>query len=746
MRARAAVLAVALLAALPLADAASAQSVDPPVQSRFGAVRVIFTDIGPPLTGDFGSVLRLSATIVNDTPEPQTRVRWRLRIGPQVNTRAGLTTTFAEQGPSAVLWHDDEQVVDVLPAGASHQVYLSLPLDRLEEFSTPSGPAIFPIRFEVTHRLETTIATADTFLIWFPGQQPTLRLGWVVAITDAPARDASGALRGDDLAKSTAPGGRLDAVLSSLERGEALAGAKLPLTLAVDAELVESVNAMAKERGPAGSATATSWLDRLKALASRHPVIALPYADPDVVALVRAGLTADLTASFGRARDHTAGLDALLGITAIEDIAWPVDEFVDSATVDRLADNGIHAVLLDRQSLRKVVDRAYTTTAAAEINTGANPLTAIVPDAPVTSLAIDMATGGQGFAVARQRLLAETAVIQQQLPYEARDVFVRFARDWQPADPEAAAALLALPVTTPWLTGTTVPDAIARPARADDRATIPRYPGAARRAELAGDALVAGNRLRGELTSFGTILADSEPPPPGATTADRTNAQTAANLIRDKIRQGVDALAWSESAHWRRDPAAAAALRSAVRDMLTGLRGQVSVAINTVRLTSTSGPLPVTLLNRLGTPVRVRLTLQSQRLGLKFGKVRESIVAAARSATQPGSTSVEVPFEAQTVGKFPVDAQLSTVDDLKLGPPSRITVSTTAYGRLALLVTGGAFVLLVLAALVRFVFRRRQGKRPEPPGDGFGGPGEGEGPGPETGSAEQPMASAATGP
>ncbi|MDQ1709433.1 MAG: hypothetical protein QOG49_818, partial [Frankiaceae bacterium] len=298
----------------------------------------------------------------------------------------------------------------------------------------------------------------------------------------------------------------------------------------------------------------------------------------------------------------------------------------------------------------------------------------------------------------------------------------RFPRDWQPGDLDATAALLALPATTPWLTGTTVPDAVARTARADNRVRTPRYPPTARAAELPAAGLLAAHKLRAEIDAFHTILADSESPPVGTSADDRRRIELAAADIRSRLYHARDALSWSESAHWRGATSAAGALRTSVDGVLRTLRGQVFVDTNAVALTSTSGSVPIAVHNRLGTPVRVRLSLHSQRLGLTFGSVREITVPAARPGPPgqpglPGSASVEVPAHAQTVGKFLVDAQLRTADGGALGEPALITVRTTAYGRVALLTTAGAFILLVLASLTRFVFRRRRGGRSGPPGD-----------------------------
>ncbi|MEO6713152.1 MAG: DUF6049 family protein, partial [Mycobacteriales bacterium] len=290
-----------------------------------------------------------------------------------------------------------------------------------------------------------------------------------------------------------------------------------------------------------------------------------------------------------------------------------------------------------------------------------------------------------------------------------------FPRDWHPADVDTAGKLLAVPANTPWLTGTTVPEAVARTERAPDRGRVPRYPPAARRAELPANDLSEAHQLRTELRSFGAIIAGEATPEPGATDADRAKAAAAALAITTRLRRAEDAASWAHSAHWRRSPASGARLRAAIVGVLHALRGQVYVENVPVRLTSTRGSVPITVFNRLDTPVRVRLSLRSERLGLSVGRVPDIVVPAAHGLDQPGSRTVEVALVSQTIGKFPVVAQLRTPDDDPLGAPTRITVSTTAYGRVALLVTVGAFALLVLASLARFVFRRRR--------DGRGGTG-----------------------
>jgi hypothetical protein len=73
----------------------------------------------------------------------------------------------------------------------------------------------------------------------------------------------------------------------------------VPVTLAVDPALVEELAIMAHgpyavdgENGAGrGTEAAQAFLDRLRAVAAVHAVVALPYGDVDADALVAAGLT-----------------------------------------------------------------------------------------------------------------------------------------------------------------------------------------------------------------------------------------------------------------------------------------------------------------------------------------------------------------------------------------------------------------------------------------------------------------------
>ena len=62
-----------------------------------------------------------------------------------------------------------------------------------------------------------------------------------------------------------------------------------------------------------GQAAAASFLERLRDVAARYPVLVLPYGDPDVVAMVRAGLTGEVTTAVQHGQRWRSGCSAPAG-------------------------------------------------------------------------------------------------------------------------------------------------------------------------------------------------------------------------------------------------------------------------------------------------------------------------------------------------------------------------------------------------------------------------------------------------
>jgi hypothetical protein len=706
---RTAAAAVSLTAALvagPVTSAGAGQAgrqAQPPTSP---AVVVAVRSVAAVLTGKPDDVLRLQVRVTNTTAAAIPRLRWQLRLGEPLTSRSALAAPAPD--PSHTLWPPQPDLsclracVEELAAGSSHEIDLALPAAELD-LPAADRPTVYQLRIEVTSRLYTTVGSADTFLVWFPGTQRSLRVGWVVPVADRPRRDASGLHIADDLPRSIAPGGRLDKILATVERAEQLVGAgedRLALTLAVDADVVEAVADMADGylRASAGGAAepeqlladgaAVRWLARLRDLATRHAVIALPYADVDAVALVRAGLGTDLTAAIDTGRRRLA---AALETRPVETIAWPPDGLLDSTTLSVLASNGNDAVVLDESALPEVAERTYTTTAAADLETTGRTLTALVGDSRLVKLTA-APPAGVTWPLINQRLLAETAVVQQQRPSVPRDLVLPLPRLWAPANVEGVAQAIAATARSPWMATAALPAIVASEQRADNRAAAPVYPDAARGTELATSTLHTISRERADLMAFRALLAPTE----------NSDHVERADAIKAELDTAQTGLTRAESAHWRGRLSTPRRLVRQVRGRREALQGSIRVVFRKVTLTSRSGPVPITIHNGLGTPIEVRVRLHSPRAGLTFGQPSNTFVV------QPGQETIDVRFEAVTVGSFPVTVQLYNAEDRPIGASTTANVRTTAFGPVALVVTGVAFALLVLAALLRFRVRRRR--------------------------------------
>jgi hypothetical protein len=117
-------------------------------------------------------------------------------------------------------------------------------------------------------------------------------------------------------------------------------------------------------------------------------------------------------------------------------------------------------------------------------------------------------------------------------------------------------------------------------------------------------------------------------------------------------------------------------------------------------LTSSDSPLLVTVQNDLAVPVKVRIRMDVPP-GFEIKDVGEVEI-------QPGQKrSLRLDASVKRTGTFVVRGQLTTPGRGALGQEIELSVRSTAYGGLALGVTGLAFAVLVGAVLVRLVRRLR---------------------------------------
>lgn len=646
------------------------------------------------------SELQVTALLRNTGADATGPVSIRLRRGSVLDTRGELQAADDDPPPTG-LDNGEAMLLEagLTPGQAARVTYRTtaaeLGLDTL---------GVYPVALTVQSLREgVELGRVQTQLPYFP---PTVDIvGTRVALlwplldrphrlTGAPARSTAAAggeqppevFTDDGLARSVA-GGRLDQLLAAVEQ----LPEQVRLTLVVDPETIEALDRMttgyrvvtgARSEPGGGRAAAVDWLTRLRRAASRHLLVAVPYGDPDLVALERGGLDAP-------ARPLQPTVDAMtrvLGIRPSTEVAWPPDGALTDAVLDETVAQGVGAVVLDPSSLP-----GGPSAESGRTPNGASPLPALdgqtvglVPD-PVVQRLLDsggLKRGGPagGSRLAEQRLLAELAMITAEAPSDGRTLVLAPPRRWDP--PVAYARALAADLgRLPWLTPVDAVQAAAGTVPVDRGPLV--YPAAARKRELPAGQVRQVATVQKQVADFRTALED-----------DDASAE---------LSPYSDALRRAGSSAWRTDPRAGAAYTNRLLRQISGLRAKVTMsspATGDYTLASADSPLLLTLENGLDVPVSVRIKLTTPP-GFAVSDVGVVRIPAGDKRT------VRVPASVQRTGTFKVRGQLTTPGQDTLGQEITLNVRSTAYGGLALGITGLAFAVLVGAVLLRLVRRLR---------------------------------------
>jgi Family of unknown function (DUF6049) len=610
-----------------------------------------------------------------------------------------------------------------LTPGADTSFSLSVPVDDLHLPETWQVYEMGVIVSGTTPLGVDTVGQLRTFLPWAPVDQPgtgaPTQLAWIWPLADRPHRITSTGWTDDQLANELRPGGRLDVLLTTAAAAQTQQPpaarpaprrrrhhkvppapprptiTPVPVTWAVDPMLVQDVQAMdagytvgsGKDQRPGGGrAAAHSWLAGLQAAASHGAVIGLPYADPDLVAVIRAGLTGDAQKAFAIG----SPLLARALPSAPLPYAWPSGGFSDRRTLDTLADTGITTFVLDSTALPVVGgDQSLTPGAHAKVATRDGSMDAVLVDhrlsGAVDAAAADPALG----ALTTQRVLSELLMIQAERPGLPRSVVIAPDRGWAPSA-RLARTLVSGSGQVPWIQPVTVAQIVASPVYSlVQRGPDIDYPADARAAELRRSYLRSTVPLTHRLDAFADILPPGDP----------------------QARQFDDGLLRLLSSAWRTDPAGAATDRDHFGDAVKRTMQQVSITTqpdSLVTLTGSSGSVPITVSNELDTPVQVAISaVADPHLEVRRG------AHVTRTINPHTQVPVDVRVTALTRGIATLTVSLLTPGPggRPYGPPVVLRVNSTAYGLEAVLITGGATVVLFIGAGIRLGRRARAARR-----------------------------------
>src|SRR4051794_751324 len=723
---------VAAVTALLAPLGASAASADPtPSPSPTDELPLTLQLQGvSPLAPQPGQELVVRGRLTNGSSETVTGLQPRLLVSPSRVSSRGQFDDYAatpdgDLPPDAVAATTTRTSIGrtSLSPGAGTNVRLVVPVDDLD---LPESWQVYEMGVAVSGTTTLgvrTVAQLRTFLPWAPLGQPgtgtPTPLAWIWPLVDRPHRTTATQWSDDELAGALRPGGRLSVLLDAAAAAQTQhappapppprrkrrkparlaplrpAVTPVPVTWAIDPMLVQDVQSMQagytvgaagdRHRGT-GQAAADSWLRALQAAVPHGTVLGLPYADPDLVAVIRAGLTPDaqLAAASGQQLLSHAHLSAQLPY------AWPVDGFSDQRTLDTLYAGGVTTVVLDSTALPVTGgDQSLTPGAHAAVTTrDGRAFDAVLADHRL-STAVDAAAVDPSLAAfTTQRVLSELLMIQAELPSEPRSIVIAPDRRWAPPA-GFAQALLSGSGRVPWIQPVTVPQVVASPVY--DKVERPEvdYPAEARAGELRRVYLRSTLPLKSRLGAFANILplGDTQP------------------------RQFDDARLRLLSSAWRTDPSGARDARGALEVALRKTMGKVRILTQTdslITLTGSSGTVPITVTNDLDTPVTVTVVASADpHLEVRRGaRVTRAIAPHTKLPVD-----VRVAALARGVATLKVSLYTPPPGSRPYAAPVQLRVRSTAYGLEALLITGGATLVLFVGAGVRLGRRARSARR-----------------------------------
>jgi hypothetical protein len=674
---------------------ASAQPMGP------SAASVVITSVNPPYA-EPGTAVTVSGTLTNNSSDSMSALSVQLRSS---SVAFGGRDDLQEYASGSLAG------VDSPLAGAVTYLSGTLAPHATANWSVEINPGelpmrdskfgVYPLAAQALSAYSGSLSTSRTFLPFWsnsPGLDPSAeQVSWIWPLIDQPRQTMCSGLTDNDLASSIGTGGRLAGLLTTGARYASSAH----LTWAIDPALLANVSTMTSQyqvdtsdcqgtTHPASPA-AEDWLALVRTATAGQPVVATPYDDPDIAALVNDNMNTDLTRAFTEGRQVASKLlNRNFGVTAtgtaasLNGAVWPADGVADYAVLENLAaSDKINTVILDSSTMPPSSTVPYTPSAQSATPDGVGPeLNVLLSDDTITKLLNSAdspsTSAGTAFAVS-QEYLAQTAMIAAEEPNLARSIVVAPPRRW---DPPAGLAneLLSETVSAPWLRTASLSTLAS--ARNPSGEVARQVPTASSNAELGKPLLDQASALDQQVKVLASIQAS---PAPGYVTA---------------LDNAVAAV---ESSAWRGDSGQGAALAQQASAYLATQERKVTIIQAPharVTLGGLTGSVPVSISNHLG--FAVRIGLQATPTGQM--KVKDPFRVITVPAEQQEIVKLQV--TASTVGSRTLQVWLVTPQGGAYPAQSSIIVQATNYGNLALIIIGGGLGVLLVTAAARAIRRR----------------------------------------
>jgi hypothetical protein len=576
-----------------------------------------------------------------------------------------------------------------LEPGESRTFDVVQPLDVLQALGES---VIYPLQIQLTSE-DAPVGTIRSPLIFLSEHpQVPLNLAWTWVLSAPIEYRPDGVFLNGTLEADIAPGGRLDGLVGALERA-----GRTRLDLVMSSVLADQLDRMAGgyrildpdgtirtvERGEGGSGDATALLSRVRGLAERQgvEVIASPFGDPRLPALMEAGLAVDLPVLFDRGRST---VEAVLRRAPVENVVRPPLSQLDAASMAKLEEIDATTLVVDHGFIPPPEEPLpFSPPAVVRVSSVTTSVAAVVPDPQVQAIAASLSPDP---VLAAHSAVGELAATWLELPGTAgRGAAVLF-----PENPRLPLDLLqefaTLVRTSPWL----------RPAKVSRFVTLvpeqaePQPLPIRTYREIGPDYLGRLVRAKSSLAQFGRTAVDS------GTLTERLGER----------------LLIAEAGTFVAEPPLGEAFIESVIDEIG--RIYAGVTIETIRLTlpSQRGTIPITFSNRSGFRLNVRLRFSTDRRLQFVGGTSHRITLPISSRT------LTFAVRAQTTGHIPFTVRLVTDGTSQAGDTiaeADMVIRSTAYNRVALIFTIGAALFLLLWWGRRFLPRRKAPGAPTPP-------------------------------
>ena len=622
----------------------------------------------------------------NDGVDPIDNLSLRATVWSQVLS-IGAYESSLETDPagSAIVRSSAQPIEGTLQSGGTRHFGIQVRMQS-DGISTAQS-YVYPLKLELLSGsvVVATVRSSIVFVVRRP--QHPIAVSTRVALTAPFLLGADGVFTTDELEADIEPRGRIGAAVAAI-RDELASDHRAPLDVVVSPVLLYQLDAMrggysvvdvggarTVAEGTAGSATAADLLAELRAIAQSGVVrvSAWPFGASSIPSLVE-NLPRDLPVQITRGRGLVV---RLLGERAPAAVMYPPNSAVTPEAIDQLVAQGARVLMLDPDAVpADAQPRGFAPPSVRRLASPAAPdeaVAAVVPHAGVQDI-LTSVTAETDPVLAAQQAIGEIAAVWLEQPGVERP-FAVAVPDRTVPNADLAPALIRRIAAAPFVRPVTATGLVDEFPPPDQPSVVVALDGRTFSAGYAS-AIKHSRRL---IESYRSMLVSPSTDP----------------------KQLKTRLLLLEGAQFLDDEAAGLEQIRAIDDRVNAFLGRIRVdAVPLVTFASRTGQIPLQVVNDTGQPVSVDVHLLSPHLTIGGEQTRQLTLTEPQQA-------ITFDVELKTTGEFPVQVELLAPSGRPISDTT-IAVRSTAYNRIAVVITIGAAIALLALWGRRFLPSRRR--------------------------------------